>query len=305
MTAFIVRRFLLMWLTLLGASLGAFLLLHLSGNPAVLMLSSDATPAQVAAFSHRMGFDRPVWVQYGRFLVSLSHGSFGTSLRYDEPALSVVLERVPATFALAGVAMVMLLVESFPLGILTAVYRKPWLEALSSFITLLGQAVPGFFLAIFLIMIFSVNLHLLPPSGESGWSSFIMPGITLSLYAAAPLLRLVRISFESVLSREFVRTAQSKGLSVRRILMKHVLRNALIPIVSVMGVQLGVLLGGSVITETVFGWPGMGQLLVQEIYNRDYPVVQAAVMLIAVVFIVLNFLVDVVSTWLDPTVHYG
>lgn len=303
--AYLVRRFWLMLLTLLGASMAAFILLHLSGNPAVLMLSSDATPAQIAAFSRAMGFDQPLWVQYFAFLGGALHGSLGTSLRYDAPALSIVLERVPATFALAGVAFLFMVLEAVPLGILSAVYRNRWLELCSTGVALMGQAVPGFFLAIFLILLFSVNLHWLPPSGENGLGSFVMPAITLSFYGAAPLLRLVRSAFDNLLSREFVRTAQAKGLPLRTILLKHVLKNAMVTIVGVLGVQLGVLLGGSVITETVFGWPGMGRLLVQEIGNRDYPVVQAAILLIAVIFIVVNFLVDVAYVWLDPTVSYA
>ncbi len=303
MNSYLVRRLWQSVLVLLGVSVVVFGILHLTGDPAALLLPPDATAEDIARFRTAMGFDDPVWKQYGRFLKGALRGDFGESLRHGEPAMGLVLERLPATFQLAGAALLLALFLAIPAGIVSAVRRNTSVDYVSTVGALLGQAMPTFWLGIMLILVFSVRLNWLPSSGRGGLEHLILPAVTLGLFTTARITRLTRSGMLEVLGQDYIRTARAKGVSERPVVWKHALKNASIPIVTIVGIELGTLLGGSVITETIFAWPGVGRLSVQAIFNRDYPVVQAAVFLLASTFVIVNFLVDVVYTYLDPRIR--
>ena len=250
-----------------------------------------------------MGFNDPFLVQYGRFLAGAVRGDFGQSIRHGESAFHLVMERMPATFELAGAALALALCLSIPIGIVSAVRRNTTVDYASTIVALLGQSMPTFWLGIMLILVFSVQLGLLPSSGRGGVEHLILPAVTLGLFTTARITRLTRSGMLEVLNQDYIRTARAKGVSTSPVVWKHALKNAAIPIVTIVGIELGTLLGGSVITETIFAWPGVGRLSVQAIYNRDYPVVQAAVFLLATTFILVNLIVDLVYTSLDPRIR--
>jgi peptide/nickel transport system permease protein len=287
--SYLLRRLWQSLLVLFGVSVVVFLILHLTGDPAALLLPPDATAEDIAKFRTAMGFDDPVAVQYLRFLKGAVRGDFGESLRHGEPAMALVLERLPATFQLAGAGLLR---------------RNTAVDYVSTVVALLGQAMPTFWLGIMLILVFSVRLNWLPSSGRGGLEHLILPAITLGLFTTARITRLTRSGMLEVLGQDYIRTARAKGVGEPPVVWKHALKNASIPIVTIVGIELGTLLGGSVITETIFAWPGVGRLSVQAIFNRDYPVVQSAVFLLASTFVIVNFLVDVVYTYLDPRIRY-
>jgi ABC-type dipeptide/oligopeptide/nickel transport system permease component len=304
--AYLLRRLLQSLLVLLGVSAVVFLILHLTGDPAILLLPQDATAEDIARLRSQLGFNDPLIVQYLRFLRGAVQGNFGDSLRHGEPAMSLVLERLPATFELAGAGLLIALCLAIPAGILSAVRRNTVVDYVSTVIALLGQAMPTFWLGIMLILVFSVHLGWLPSSGRGGGDLqyLILPAVTLGLFTTARITRLTRSGMLEVLGQDYIRTARAKGVSEPPVVWKHALRNASIPIITIVGIELGTLLGGSVITETIFAWPGVGRLSVQAIFNRDYPVVQAAVFLLATTFVVVNFLVDITYTYLDPRIRF-
>ncbi len=304
MRSYLRRRLWQSLLVLLGVSVVVFLLLHLTGDPAALLLPPDATAEDIAKFRTAMGFDDPVAVQYVRFLKGAVRGDFGESLRHGEPAMGLVLERLPATFELAGAGLLIALGLAIPAGIVSAVRRNTSVDYVSTVVALLGQAMPTFWLGIMLILIFSVRLNWLPSSGRGGLEHLILPAITLGLFTTARITRLTRSGMLEVLGQDYIRTARAKGVGEPPVVWKHALKNASIPIVTIVGIELGTLLGGSVITETIFAWPGVGRLSVQAIFNRDYPVVQSAVFLLASTFVIVNFLVDVIYTYLDPRIRF-
>ncbi len=304
MKHYIVRRLLATVVTLVGIIVAAFFILNLAGDPTTGLLGENATPEDIARLRHLMGFDRPLWQQFTSFVWQAVHGDFGKSFYYRLPAMSIVLERVPATFDLMLVALAVTVAIAFPLGMVAAHRRGSFVDSAATAIGAFGQAVPGFFLAILLIYAFSVKLKWLPAFGREDWRSYLMPALVLGVYGAAPLTRLLRSTLQDVLTQDYIRTAQAKGLSPRKVLLRHALRNALIPTVTLLGMQIGVLLGGSVITETVFAWPGMGRLLAQSILQRDYPVVQAAVTLTGLIFLGINLVVDLLYGWIDPRIRY-
>jgi ABC-type dipeptide/oligopeptide/nickel transport system permease component len=304
MSSYLVRRGWQALLVLLGVSAVVFLILHLTGDPALLLLPPDTSAEEIAKFREAMGFNDPVAVQYLRFLRGAVKGNFGDSLRHGEPAMGLVLERVPATFELAGAGLMVALCLAIPTGIVSAVKRNTAVDYISTVVALLGQAMPTFWLGIMLILIFSVRLNWLPSSGRGDLDHLLLPAITLGLFTTARITRLTRSGMLEVLGQDYIRTARAKGMSEPPIVWKHALKNASIPIVTIVGIELGTLLGGSVITETIFAWPGVGRFSVQAIFNRDYPVVQAAVFLLASTFVVLNFLVDVAYTYLDPRIRF-
>jgi ABC-type dipeptide/oligopeptide/nickel transport system permease component len=303
MNSYLVRRLWQSVLVLFGVSVVVFLILHLTGDPAALLLPPDATAEDIARFRKAMGFDDPVWKQYGRFLKGALQGDFGESLRHGEPAMALVVERMPATFELAGAALLLALCLAIPVGIVSAVKRNSPVDYVSTVGALLGQAMPTFWLGIMLILVFSVQLNWLPSSGRGDLQHLILPAVTLGLFTTARITRLTRSGMLEVLGQDYIRTARAKGVSEHPVVWKHALKNASIPIVTIVGIELGTLLGGSVITETIFAWPGVGRLSVQAIFNRDYPVVQAAVFLLASTFVIVNFLVDVIYTYLDPRIR--
>ena len=303
MRTFLFRRLLQSLVVLFGVSFVVFAILHLTGDPALVLLPPDASSEDVRRFREVMGFNDPFFVQYGRFLKGALQGDFGQSVRHGEPAFSLVLERMPATFELAGAALALALCLAIPAGIVSAVRRNTALDYLATVVALFGQSLPTFWLGIMLILLFSVQFHLLPSSGRGTLEHLILPAVTLGLFTTARITRLTRSGMLEVLNQDYIRTARAKGVSDPPVVWKHALKNAAIPIVTIVGIELGTLLGGSVITETIFAWPGVGRLSVQAIANRDYPVVQAAVFLLASTFVLVNLLVDVVYTYLDPRIR--
>jgi peptide/nickel transport system permease protein len=303
MTTYFTRRLLQSLVVLLGVSFVVFFILHLTGDPALVLLPPDASPEDVRRFREVMGFNDPFFVQYGRFLGGALRGDFGQSIRHGESAFHLVVERMPATFELAGAALLIALALAIPAGIVSAVRRNSLLDYVSTVVALLGQSMPTFWLGIMLILLFSVQFHLLPSSGRGTLEHLVLPAVTLGLFTTARITRLTRSGMLEVLGQDYIRTARAKGVSDPPLVWKHALKNAAIPIVTIVGIELGTLLGGSVITETIFAWPGVGRLSVQAIANRDYPVVQAAVFLLATTFVIVNLMVDVVYTYLDPRIR--
>jgi ABC-type dipeptide/oligopeptide/nickel transport system permease component len=301
---FILRRGWQAMLVVVGVSLVVFFAMRLSGDPSLLMLPPEATEADRVRFQHEQGLDRPIYVQYAVFLRRAVQGDFGKSLRYRQPAFPLVLERLPATLELSLAAMLVSLAVAIPAGVLAGVRRNSAYDALSMLGALFGQSMPVFWLGIMLILIFSVRLGLFPTSGRDGLQHLVLPAVTLGLYSTARVTRLVRAGMLDVLGQEYIRTAWAKGLTPRRVIFKHALMNTLIPVVTIVGLELGTLLGGAVITETIFAWPGVGRLVVTAIFQRDYPVVQAAVMVLALSFVFSNFVVDLVYGYLDPRIRY-
>ncbi len=295
-----LQSILLLWLV----TVVVFFLLHLTpGDPAAIMLGEYATPEQVAALHHSMGLDLPLHHQYARFLANAVRGDFGMSIRAQRPALECVLERLPATLQLTAGAFLIALLIGMPIGILSAIKRFSYWDHGSMFIALLGQSMPVFWLGLMLIVVFGVKLGWLPVSGRGGPEYIVLPSITLSVILIGLTIRLTRSSMLEVLSQDYVRTARAKGLRESVVLLRHALMNALIPLVTVLGMRVGHLLGGAVITETVFAWPGIGSIAVTAIHQRDYPVVQTAVFICALCVVLVNWLVDLLYTYLDPRIQ--
>jgi peptide/nickel transport system permease protein len=303
MKTFFARRLLQSLVVLFGVSFVVFAILHLTGDPALVLLPPEASAEDVRRFREAMGFNDPFLVQYGRFLKGALQGDFGQSIRHGESAFGLVVERLPATFELAGAALLLALCLSIPAGIVSAVRRNSAVDYVATVVALFGQSLPTFWLGIMLILLFSVQLQLLPSSGRGTLEHLVLPAVTLGLFTTARITRLTRSGMLEVLGQDYIRTARAKGVSDPPVVWKHALKNAAIPIVTIVGIELGTLLGGSVITETIFAWPGVGRLSVQAIANRDYPVVQAAVFLLASTFVVVNLAVDVVYTYLDPRIR--
>ena len=304
MKVYLLRRFLQSLLVLFGVSFVVFGILFLTGDPALLLLPPDASIEDIAKFRQQMGFNDPFLVQYGRFLSGALRGDFGQSVRHGEPAFALVMERMPATFELSGAALALALCLSIPAGIISAIRRNTLVDYIATVVALLGQSMPTFWLGIMLILLFSVQLNVLPSSGRGGWQHILLPAVTLGLFTTARITRLTRSGMLEVLNQDYIRTARAKGVANPPVVWKHALKNAAIPIVTIVGIELGTLLGGSVITETIFAWPGVGRLSVQAIYNRDYPVVQAAVFLLSSTFVLVNLVVDMLYTYLDPRIRF-
>ena len=305
MGAYLLRRLLQSLLVLAAVVVIVFFLLFLSGNPALLLLPPDATPADIAAFSHEMGFDRPLAAQLLHFAGNLLAGDFGTSWRFQQPALPIVLQRLPATIELAVAALALALLLGIPAGIYSALHRNRFADGASMTVALLGQSIPSFWLGIMLILAFAVELHWLPTSGRAGLASLVLPAASLALALVGRIARLMRSSLLEVLHEDYVRTARAKGMPEWIVINRHALSNALLPIVTIIGLEFGHLLGGTVIIETVFAWPGIGLLAVQSVSGRDYPVVQAVILIAATGFILINLAVDLLYLWLDPRIAYG
>lgn len=273
------------------------------GDPAAMMLGGGSTQEDIDALRNKLGLDESIAVQYGNYLGDVARMDFGDSLWLNRPVVSEVASRVAATARLAGAAAVIGLVISFPLGITAALKRGSRLDGVISVLSLVGQSVPSFWLGIMLILVFARQLQMLPSSGSSGWSHLVLPAFTLAMPLIGVLTRLVRSGLLDVLYEDYVRTARAKGLDPRVVLLRHAMRNMLIPVVTVIGLQIGNLLGGAVIVETVFGWPGVGRLLVDAIDQRDYPLVQVAILFITVSFVMINLLVDLSYGMLDPRIR--
>ena len=277
-----------------------FFLMRLGGDPVLLFLPMDIQAKDLTEFRQRLGFNDPVAVQYGRFVGRAVRGDFGESLRYKQDALGLVLERLPATLYLALAALALTFLIAVPVGVLSAVRRGSLFDFFGMGAAVLGQAVPGFWLGLMLIYLFSVKLGWLPTGGTGSVRHFVMPCVVLASFYAARMARLTRSSVLDTLNEEFVLTARAKGLAEWVVIAKHALKNSAIPIVTLAGLDTGQLLGGAVITETIFAWPGLGRLTVQALLNRDFPVVLAAVFIFSVTYTLINLVVDLLYGWLDP-----
>ena len=303
MLEYLARRLLLSAFVLLGLTLIVFVLVNLSGDPVRLLLPPDVTQSDVAAYRERLGFDDPLPVRYVRFLAQVARLDFGTSIQLREDALALVLSRLPATLSLAFLAIAVATFVGIPLGVLAAVRRNTLWDSLISGLAVTGQSTPVFWLGIMGILLFAVTWQVLPASGTGSWRHYVLPTGTLSLFLLGGIVRVTRTSLLDVLNKPYVRTATAKGQRRGRVVWKHAFRNAAIPVVTQVGLQMRFVIGGSVITETIFAWPGLGRLLVRSVYARDYPVVEAGVFVIAVLLIVVNTLVDLSYSLLNPRVE--
>jgi ABC-type dipeptide/oligopeptide/nickel transport system permease component len=303
MRRYVAQRLTELVVVCLGISLITFLLLHVVGNPVLLLLPQDASDADVAVLKSRLGLDRPLWAQYLSFLGDAARGDFGQSLFTQESALHLILERMPATLELTLAGMVVAIVIAIPLGIVAAVRRGSVVDRLCTVGAVAGQAMPIFWLGIMLIILFAVKLRMLPASGRGTLAHLVLPAITLGAYLAPLTMRLTRSEMLDVLTQDYIRTARAKGVREAVLLMKHALRNAAIPIVTILGLQFGRLLGGAVVTETVFAWPGVASLAVKAIRTYDYPVVQGSVVLLALLIVLVNALTDLAIGYLDPRIR--
>jgi peptide/nickel transport system permease protein len=303
MASFLVRRLLQSVLTVLGVLTLTFFLVRLAGDPTTLLLPVEATFEEVANFRQALGLDQSWPVQYMKFIASAAEGDFGISLRQRTSALGLVLERLPATLELALTSFILGLILAFAIGLAMRLTGSARLRSFVMWIALARQAIPAFWFGLLLILLFSVTLRWLPSLGRGSISHLVLPAITLSTYELALNLRLFNSSLATEAKQDYVRTAFAKGQSRAKIIIKHMLPNALLPLVTIAGINLGLLLGGTVVTETVFGWPGVGRLIVQSVSQRDYPVIVAGVFFVSLIFVLINFAVDLLYACLDPRVR--
>jgi ABC-type dipeptide/oligopeptide/nickel transport system permease component len=303
MQRYIARQLIQLVVVVFGISLLAFSILHVLGDPVLLLLPQNAGKDEFERYRHLLGLDRPLYVQYWKFVSHAVLGDFGKSWYADTPAFNLVLERMPPTIYLTLAGLVVALLIALPLGIVAALKRHSWLDSLCTAVAVAGQAAPLFWLGIMMIIVFSVRLRLLPASGYGTWQNFLMPSFCLGAALAPITMRLVRSGVIEVLNMEFIKTARAKGLAEPTVVIKHALRNVCIPVITVLGLQFGQLLGGAIITETVFAWPGVATLTVESIRNQDFPVVQCAVILLALLIVSVNLIVDVIVGLIDPRIH--
>lgn len=305
MWRYVRRRLLLAVLTFWAVSTLVWGLLYLTGDPvAILLAGTPAGQTDVETLRHALGFDQPLPVQYLRFLEGAVQGDLGKSLRSGEPALVLVARRIGFTVQLAVLAMAIALVVAIPVGIVAAMFRGSLLDRTLMLLSMLGQSMPIFWVGLLMIAVFAVELRWLPAGGAGGIKYLILPAATLALYPLSRIARLVRSSLVDVLDQEYILAARARGLRETWVVGKHALKNAALPVITIVGLQFGYLLGGAVITETLFGWPGIGAFTVQAIYERDFPVVQAAVLIASGMFIALNVAVDLLYAWLDPRIRF-
>jgi ABC-type dipeptide/oligopeptide/nickel transport system permease component len=293
------RAFIALWLV----STVVFVVMRLSGDPVPLLLPPDAPRSEIFRVRAELGLDRPLPVQYGVFLANLARGDFGRSIHFREPAFNVVRGYLAATLELGLTAFVLAALVAVPIGLFSAMRRNTMVDHAAMGLALIGQSAPTFFLGILFILLLSLKADLFPTSGRGDWRHLVLPALTLGAFTMASIARLTRSAVLEVLRADYIRTARAKGVSEALVVAKHTLKNAAVPIVTITGLQFGTLLGGAVVTETVFAWPGIGRLAIQSIYNRDYPIVQCTVFLSAVLFIVINFCIDLVYGLLDPRVR--
>lgn len=306
MVAYIGRRLLQTLVVVFGVSLFAFFIIFLGGDPVQFMIPIEhSTPELIEEVRREMGFADPLYVQYGRFLYKAVHGDFGRSWQMREPALQVVLSRVPATFQLGATALLLAVGIGVPSGIIAAVRRGSTIDLLVTWLATMGRAIPNFWMGIMMILLFGVIWQILPISGRGSWLNLVMPAMVLGLDAAATQMRLVRASLLEVLGLDYIRTARAKGVLERLVIWKHALRNALIPPITILGLQVAFIFSGSVIVEQVFAWPGLGRLIVQAILRKDMPIVQVAVIFLGLVVALMTLVVDVLYTIIDPRITYN
>jgi peptide/nickel transport system permease protein len=299
LAARLVRALIAVWLV----STVVFVVMRLSGDPVPLLLPADAPRSEYARVARELGTDRPLPVQYAVFLGHVARGDFGRSIHFREPAMQVAIGYLPATVELGLTAFALAVLVAVPVGVVSAVRRNTAVDHVAMAVALVGQSAPTFFLGILFILLLSLKAGLLPTSGRGDWTHLVLPALTLGAFSMASIARLTRSALLEVLRQDYVRTARAKGLREWRVVAKHAFRNAAVPVLTITGLQLGTLLGASVVTETVFAWPGLGRLAIHSIYNRDYPIVQCVVFLSALVFIVINFVIDLTYGLLDPRIR--
>ena len=302
MHRYALNRILQMFVTLLGVSIIAFAATSALGDPSYFVLGDNATPEAVAQYRAANGLDRPIWEQYGSFVGGMARGDLGQSFHYRQPAIQVVGTRLPATVTLGVAALGLAVVLGIPLGTLAALRRGGLADRVITFAAQVGQAIPGFFLGLLLIIVFAVNLRILPTGGTGDWRNLVLPSVTLGAFLLTLIVRITRSSVIDALGQDYVRTARAKGLTEFRTVSRHVMRNVLIAMVTVVGLQTSVLFSGAVVTETIFGWPGVGRLVAEAVFSRDFPVVRAAVMIIASAVVLMNLFVDLLYGLIDPRI---
>lgn len=317
MRKFLIRRIARAVVALWGIVTIVFITMRLSGDPVPLLLPPDAPRAEMERVRADLGLDQPIYLQYLVYLGNVLHGDMGRSIHMRQPAIEIAAERLPATIELAVTAFVLAVVVAIPAGLISAAKRNSLADNLAMTLALIGQSAPTFYIGIMLILVLGLQLRWFPISGRgqgswldpADWGDMlyhvILPAITLGAFAMASIARLTRSAVLEVMHEDYIRTARAKGLNEVSVLLRHNLKNAAIPVITIVGLQFGTLLGGAVVTETVFSWPGIGRLAIQSILNRDYPVVQSAVLLVAASFVVVNFLVDLAYGWLDPRIRYS
>src|SRR4051812_42185821 len=317
MLQFLTRRVLRALIALWGIVTIVFITMRLSGDPVPLMLPPDAPTSEMNRVRAELGLDRPLPVQYVVFLGNVLHGDLGRSIHMRQPAIDLALERLPATFELAITAFLLAIVVALPAGLISAAKRDSIWDNLAMLLALIGQSAPTFYIGIMLILVLGLQFGWFPVSGRgqgswlnpSDWPDMVnhvfLPAVTLGAFAMASIARLTRSAVLEVMRQDYIRTARAKGLDEMSVMLRHNFKNAAIPIITIMGLQFGTLLGGAVVTETVFSWPGIGLLAIKSISSRDYPIVQSAVLLVAMAFVVVNFMVDLAYGWLDPRIRYA
>ncbi|WP_191085667.1 ABC transporter permease [Roseococcus microcysteis] len=305
MLRFTLRRLLLALVVGVAVSAIAFMLLRISGDLAISLAGEDASPADVERIREQYGLNRPIIVQYAEWLWRAVRGDLGRSLFYPESVANLIMSRLPVTLTLAGAGLVIALLISLPLGIIAALKRNTWVDRGALGIAVIGQAMPNFWFGLLMIFFFGLTLGWLPISGSDSWLHFVLPAITLGWFSAPVLMRLTRGGMVEVMTSDYIRTARAKGLPARVVVLKHALRNAIIPVVALCSVQFGNMLSGSVIIETVFALQGIGYLAWEAISRRDFPVVQGILLLVALFYVALTLLADILNAWLDPRIRRG
>jgi peptide/nickel transport system permease protein/oligopeptide transport system permease protein len=305
MLQYVIKRLLSTIPVLLGISLLLFFMLRaLPGDPAQVLAGQMATPEDIELIRHQLGLDRPVYVQYAFFLGRLAKLDLGRSTRTQNPVIQEVWARLPNTLLLSVIAITLACLFGIPAGIISAVRPYTLLDYFVTSMALFGISMPVFWLGLMLVVVFSVMLQWLPAGGTGSWKHVILPSVTLAAFVVAFIARMTRSSMLEVLSQDYTTTARSKGLKEQVVIIKHALKNALIPIITVIGLQFGTLLGGAVLTETVFAWPGLGRLIVDSILARDYPVIQGAILIFGLLYILINLAIDVIYAYVDPRIRY-
>jgi len=305
MRRYVLRQLVQLAVVIIGISILSFSILHIIGDPVLLLLPQNAGREEFERYRKLLGLDQPLYVQYWKFFTSAVQGDFGKSWYADTPAFRLVLERMPPTIYLTFAGLGVALLIALPLGILSALKRHSLVDNLCTAVAVAGQAMPIFWLGIMLIIIFAVHLRALPASGYGTWQHFLMPSFCLGAFLAPITMRLVRSGVIEVMNMEYIKTARAKGVAEGMVVVKHAFRNACIPVITVLGLQVGQLLGGAIVTETVFAWPGVATLTVESIRNQDFPVVQCAVVLLALVIVTINLVVDLVVGVIDPRIRVG
>jgi peptide/nickel transport system permease protein len=304
MTTYIIRRLFQAFLVLLGAVSFTFLIARVTGDPARLMLPEEATQESIDLFRAQNGLDKPVHIQYINYISQILKGDLGVSMRQQTPVTELILERFPATLKLTFSALFLSIIISFPLGIFVALKRNTVWDLFGTTFALIGQATPSFWTGLMLILIFGVTLKILPISGSDTWRHLVLPSVTLSFFVTGRLTRLIRSGMLEVMGTEYIRTARVKGLYERTVIWVHALKNASIPVVTMIGLEFASLLGGALIIETIYAWPGIGRLVINAVLQRDFPIVQGVVLISAATFVVVNLIVDLFYSVLDPRITY-